>query len=320
MIALGRDPGLLPGVEAPGGVEVAMAQVLAHNGDAVRVHAQIELGRQVSPLVRRNPRADEAAGALGDGRRQDLAVDVAIRRQPYRVIRRYLPRCAMIETQEGPGKKEVQTPATPTVISGATAPYMGSDLVPMKKVRRELPQGSVLSPLVARAFLGRELRAVLGKTEVARLSFLDNLTLGARSRPKVEEALDALRGRLLGHPAGPVLLHVDRPTSTDRGRVLVFGYVLQPGRGYGNNPIHVCPGLERFDRFHRKLYDRKKAEGQLGSAEALEEFILGMLARWMPSQQAWTIVPVFSRNIALTSGFGYICGKEAEEFRSPSYG
>ena len=71
------------------------------------------------------------------------------------------------------------------------------------EARRGLPQGSVLSPLVARAFVGREVRAVLGKTEVVASCWVDNLALGARSRPKLEQAFQALRGRLLGNPAGP---------------------------------------------------------------------------------------------------------------------
>jgi hypothetical protein len=185
----------------------------------------------------------------------------------------------------------------------------------MKKVRRELPQGSVLSPLVARAFLGRESRAVLGKKEVSQLWFVDDLSSGARSRPEVEHAIDALRERLLGHPAGPVVLRVNPPTSSHRGRVRVFGYVLKPGRGHSGNFVHVYPHRERFDRFHKKLYERWKAEGQPNDAEALENFIIEGLRHWMPSQQGWTIVPLCSQNLALTHAFVYICDKNLAEFK-----
>ena len=119
-----------------------------------------------------------------------------------------------------------------------------------------------MSPLVVRAFLGREIRAALGKQEVVRLWWVDDLTLGARSRPKLKHALEALRERLQGHPAGPILLHVYPPTSVEHGRVKVFGYNLEPGRGYGDNSVHVFPRRKRFDRFHKKLYDRWKAESQ----------------------------------------------------------
>jgi hypothetical protein len=224
---------------------------------------------------------------------------------PKKLIRNvvFLPKCAKLE-----------------VVKKATASWGDTLLYPSvalthETVRQGLPQGSVLSPLVVRAFLGREIRAALGKQEVVRLWWVDDLTLGARSRPKLEHALEALRERLKGHPAGPILLHVDQPTSVEHGRVRVFGYILQPGRGHADNFVHVHPHHERFDRFHRKLYDRWKAEGQPLSFEALEDFILGRLAHWMPSQQAWTIVPVFSRYLALSFAVAYVCDKEREEFK-----
>jgi hypothetical protein len=226
----------------------------------------------------------------------------------------FLPRCAKIEIVKGPVGKEVLQSGTPTV-SGVSIPYMGSSLVPMKKLRRELPQGSVLSPLVARAFLGRELRAMSGKKEVATFSFVDDLTLGARSRPKLDHALDALRERLQGHPAGAVLLHVDPPTSVKHGRVNALGYALKPGRGYGDNFVHVHPGRQRFDRFHRKLYERWKAAGQSDGFEELEGFILDRLGHWMPSQQAWTVIPVFSKHLALSCAVAYVCDKEREALK-----
>ena len=83
----------------------------------------------------------------------------------------------------------------------------------------------------------------------------------------------------------------------------ILGYVLKPGRGYGDNPIHVCPGRERFDRSHSKIYDCWKAAGQPDGVEALEDFIRGRLAHWMPSQSAWTVVPFWSEHAALNSAF-----------------
>ena len=117
----------------------------------------------------------------------------------------------------------------------------------------------------------------------------------------------------MGHPAGPIHLHVDSPTSTNQGRVRNHGYVLKPGRGYGDRSIHVCPGPERFDRFHRKVYERLKAEGFPEGVEALEDFIRGRLAYWMPSQQAWTVVPFWSEHSALNSAFMYVCDKDGAE-------
>jgi hypothetical protein len=214
----------------------------------------------------------------------------------------------------GPVGKEVSQSGN-LVVSGDHLPYMGSSLVPMKKLRRELPPGSVLSPLVARAFLGRELRAVPGKKGVATFSFVDDLTIGARSRPKVEDALDALRERLQGHPAGAVLLHVDPPSSVKHGRVKALGYVLKPGRGYGDNFVHVHPGSGRFGRFHKKLYDAWKGAGQPDGFDELEDLILDRLGHWMPSQQAWTVIPVYSKHLALSCAVAYVCDREREKLK-----
>lgn len=63
-----------------------------------------------------------------------------------------------------------------------------------------------------------------------------------------------------------------------------------------------------------KLYGRWKAEGEPSDTTALESFILGRLKHWMPSQQAWTIIPVFSRANALTSAFMYVCDMQRQEF------
>jgi len=240
---------------------------------------------------------------------------------PKELIRHvvFLPRCARIKValRAGRGKSPTPTSATLGAVPTLTVEMITAATM---EARRGLPQGSVLSPLVARAFVGRELRAVLGKTEVVASCWVDNLTLGARSRPELEQAFEALRGRLLGHPAGPIHLHVDPPTSTKQGKVKVFGYVLKPGCGYGDNFVHVQPGRDRFKRFHRKCYDRWKAEGQPDGVEALENFIHGRLAYWMPSQQAWTVVPFWSWHSALNSAFIYVCerdGAESKKTKAP---
>ena len=152
---------------------------------------------------------------------------------------------------------------------------------------------------------------------VARLCFVDNLILGARDRPKLDQALDKLRTRLLALPAGPLSLHIDPPTwaTPKRGLVRAMGYRLLPGRGYGDNRIHVIPDLERFDRGHKKLYDRWDAAGRPDDSQAMEDFVLEWLAHWMPSQQAWTKVPGFSRNIALTHAFMDLCERDLADFK-----
>jgi hypothetical protein len=47
----------------------------------------------------------------------------------------------------------------------------------------------------------------------------------------------------------------------------------------------------------------------------LEDFILERLGHWMPSQQAWTIIPVYSQDLALSCAVAYLCDKEREELK-----
>jgi hypothetical protein len=84
----------------------------------------------------------------------------------------FLPKCAKLEIVKKPAGSWGDTLLYP------------SDSLSTETVRRSLPEGSVLSPLVARAFLGREIRAALGKQEVAILWWVDDLN--------VIEALSAL--------------------------------------------------------------------------------------------------------------------------------
>ena len=151
---------------------------------------------------------------------------------------------------------------------------------------------------------------------VARLCFVDNLTLNARDRPKLDQALDELRTRLLALPAGPLSLHIDPPPSASPywGLVRAMGYKLQPGRGYGDNRIHVVPDRARFQRGYRKLYDGWKAKGR-PVGQTMEALVQEWLKHWMPSQQAWTTVPVLSENIALTHAFMDLCDRDLADFK-----
>lgn len=235
---------------------------------------------------------------------------------PKKLIRNvvFLPKCARVKIVMSDGGLELMKLAAQCASPKGTTPsyVMAMSAVITREVRRELPQGSVLSPLVARAFVGREIRAVLGNDEVARFSFVDDLALSARSQPQVEDSLDDLRARLLGNPAGPISLHVD-PPSTKRGRICVFGYVLKPRLGYGDNFVHVYPGKERFHPFYRKLWDAWKSAGCPADWDPL---ILERLKYWMPSQQAWTLIPVHSKDVAHSGANDYMCEEYMKEWKA----
>jgi len=173
----------------------------------------------------------------------------------------------------------------------------------IQKVRQGLSQGSVLSPLLARGFVGRELRASLGAMKVVSSFSADDVYLGACDRKGAEAAWQAFKQRLNSHPAGPIELHQATPVHTSTGQVSVLGYKLRPGKGYGNNPVHVVPGPKRINRFKNRLTQRLL---RAGPNQDLLQLGLKYWCHWYPSQQAWTKVPHYSYRVSQGFAYGYI--------------
>jgi hypothetical protein len=164
-----------------------------------------------------------------------------------------------------------------------------------------LPLGAVHSPLLARGFVGRELRNLLGAKEgIVGLSWLDDLTIGARLKEDAQAAESALTERFLTHPARPLKLHASDPVLAASRKVQVLGYFLEPGNGYGGT-IHVKPGPKRCERFRRRLQERLKAAGPHGDLLGVTQ---DYWRQWYIGQQAWTKIPecteLLSYNIALS--------------------
>jgi hypothetical protein len=178
----------------------------------------------------------------------------------------------------------------------------------VQKVRLGLPEGSTLSPLLARGFVGRELRTLFGTPGIAKSSFMDDLAIGARSRKNIETAVIVLTGRLLSHPAGPIELHALKPRDAfgwAKGgkEIELLGYKLQPGNGYGATKVHVKPGSRRLSRFEVKLREKLK-----NADKSLEPYDVGLnyWRQWFQSQQAWTKVPGCSELVSECIALSYI--------------
>jgi hypothetical protein len=175
-------------------------------------------------------------------------------------------------------------------------------------VRQGLPEGLLLSPLLARSFIGREIQATLGSMGVAVPTYVDDLAICACAQPTAAAAMQTLEVRLKSHPAGPIELHSkcvkDAAAWKMKGHVEVLKYLLEPDNGYGDNPVHVKPGQRRIERFKKRLkekLDQAKAEG-----EDLYTAGLRYWKRWYASQQAWTKVPFFSELASEMAATDYI--------------
>ncbi|MBS3650037.1 hypothetical protein KEU06_15605 [Pseudaminobacter sp. 19-2017] len=163
-----------------------------------------------------------------------------------------------------------------------------------KLVRRGLPQGSVLSPQIARAFLGRELRACREEQCVA--SFVDDIAVGSKSQSGVKAFQERLRQRLLALPAGKVCLKIDEIRKASSGRVEELGYRFDPSRGHGDHPVHVWPGRKRTRRYGDRLPKRLSEAEMVG--DDLDAVTAKFTDQWIAGTPGWTLVPGHSRELA----------------------
>jgi hypothetical protein len=162
-------------------------------------------------------------------------------------------------------------------------------------VRRGLLQGSVLSPLLARAEINRELAAALCGKEWKRYSFCDDLSIGAQTRGECLAAKQAVADHLSSLPAGPIELHAVKTRDAKAHRILVLGYALEAGNGYGDNYVHVKPWVKRIERFKQNLLKKlKAAPADANHFEIAEKYRV----QWFGSQAAWTKVPFFSNDVS----------------------
>jgi hypothetical protein len=170
-------------------------------------------------------------------------------------------------------------------------------------VRRGLLQGSVLSPLLARAIIARTVNPALPDSEISRYSHSDDLVIGASTKKKILAAKQAVTKRFSSLLAGPIELHETSPIHAASRQVVVLGYRLEPGNGYGVNYVHVKPWLKRTERFKTKLAIKLEKAGPGADLFARAE---GYRVHWFNSQSAWTKVPQYSDSVSASITMSYV--------------
>jgi hypothetical protein len=135
----------------------------------------------------------------------------------------------------------------------------------------------------------------LADTGAIGLSFVDDLTIGACNKGIAKAAQRAVTKWFSSLPAGPIELHPSPILAANSWKLTVIGYRLEPGNGYGGNPVHVKPWGKRISRFKRKL-----AKRLAGAAPNSDLFAVGekYRQRWFKGQQAWTKVPFHSDDLS----------------------
>lgn len=220
----------------------------------------------------------------------------------------FLPKCAKVKvvktTPEEVGlilqSLGVDTQASPFSLD---ASILVLHYLSVQVVRRGLLQGSVLSPLLARAIIARTVNAALPDPEISRYSYSDDLAIGASTKHKIIAAKQAVTKQFLSLLAGPIELHETSPIKASSRQVVVLGYRLEPGNGYGLNYVHVKPWVKRTTAFKRNL-----GQKLIAAAAGAELFSMAeeYRIRWFNSQLAWTKVPQLSDSVSASITTSYV--------------
>jgi hypothetical protein len=219
----------------------------------------------------------------------------------------FLPKCAKIEIAKH-GKADL-------IIQYLHATYPDLSVnggipslhhLTVQIVRRGLPQGSVLSPLLARAVIAREVNAALPVTEIKRYSYCDDLSIGAQTKGLIKAAKQAVTKRFSSLSAGPIELHDTPVIDANSGRLVVLGYRFEPGNGHGDNYVHVKPWGKRINNFRRRLTARleeaEKAPSDSDPFEVAEKY----RKPWFAAQRGWTKVPEQSDDVSQCITMTYV--------------
>jgi hypothetical protein len=206
----------------------------------------------------------------------------------------YLPKCARIE---------VKLPKDAEAFSAYlkdTHPDLPVDAslkdITKLMVRRGLPQGSVLSPLLAGALVAHMWGQTFCLPDAVVLSWHDDLHVSTETKAQIKQVKEQFTHAMASLPAGPIEFHESPVLPANSQRVTALGYLFQPGRGHlhfdsGSRSIHVRPGCKRIGRFKQRLAEKLATAPDADARLLLTETYT---LQWFNSQTAWTKVPAFS--------------------------
>lgn len=175
-------------------------------------------------------------------------------------------------------------------------------------VRRSLPQGSVLSPLLARALIAHLWAKAVPNNEAVMLSWQDDLNIGAETKATIKAIKEHVTAVFASLSVGPIEFHDTPILPASSGKVSVLGYRLQPGRGYfllpdGSREVHVKPGPKRINKYKRRLTKRlADTPPEVDRQEVVDTYH----QHWYNSQTAWTKVPEFSFMVSQAKNIEYL--------------
>ncbi|MGO9432557.1 hypothetical protein, partial [Rhodoblastus sp.] len=218
----------------------------------------------------------------------------------------YLPKCAKIVIPNHKDPEAILQHLYGKYPDLSEEGTLSLEALTVQIVRRGLLQGSVLSPLLARAEITHELTAALSGMEPKRYQYVDDLSIGAKAKGECAATKQAVTDHLSSLPAGPIELHESSITNAMNRPLVVLGYSLEAGNGYGDNYVHVKPWFKRTEKFKRNLLKRLQAAPGGTDFADLVQIAEKYRRQWARSQGAWTRVPELSDEVSRCITFSYV--------------
>jgi len=175
-------------------------------------------------------------------------------------------------------------------------------------IRRGLPQGSVLSPLLAGALISKVWEGNKLQSVGVMLSWHDDLNIGSATKTQISGVREKLTSAMKSLSAGSIEFHDSKVLYASTGHVTILGFKVQPGRGHirhsdGSRSIHVKPGPKRIAKYIVELKKRlEKATPEDDPIAIAKKYHNG----WYGAQGSWTKVPGFSSELSRTILLTYV--------------
>jgi len=163
-------------------------------------------------------------------------------------------------------------------------PTKGDLTVNLSEARQGLPQGSMLSPQIASALIGRELQGLPG--DRVAVAYRDDIAVGARSQQEAKDIEKALSTRLVNLAAGPLSLRYCKHYDAEN-RLDFLQFRLRWRHWLGDEFPHHHPNPRALRRWRSELI-RRIDEYPLSTPvdDIVEDLLDGYCRNWTVAM-AW---------------------------------
>ena len=157
-----------------------------------------------------------------------------------------------------------------------------------KPARLGLPQGAMVSGILASALLRRELCLLDG--ELGKVTYCDDGVIGVSSPAQAHKIVNALQKRFANLDGGPICFKKIEVRDISQGFEFL-GYWIQKTGGTDDGTLVVVPSHPSKMKFKKNLYSRFRKEGPTLDYGKAEDVFEQYFKRWRNSFAHWTPNP-----------------------------